>query len=89
MTMTLRGKVAVVTGASAGIGLAITEALAAEGAYVVAGARHSSPGLDVLAAGGWRLAAASVSTKLISPRPRVRPVSSPSPRDRWTSWSTT
>jgi NAD(P)-dependent dehydrogenase (short-subunit alcohol dehydrogenase family) len=44
----LEGKVAVVTGASAGIGLAVTKALVAEGVRVVAGARKSSAELDAL-----------------------------------------
>ena len=41
MDLHLAGKTAVVTGASKGIGLAITQALAAEGVHVVAGARGS------------------------------------------------
>ena len=52
--LNLTGKVAVVTGASKGIGLAITRALAEEGALVVAGSRHGSAELDVLAE-RWRL----------------------------------
>jgi NAD(P)-dependent dehydrogenase (short-subunit alcohol dehydrogenase family) len=46
----LRGKIAVVTGASKGIGLAITKALAAEGGRVIAGARDVGGELGALAA---------------------------------------
>ena len=49
MELNLTGKVAVVTGASKGIGLAITRALAEEGAFVVAASQKGSPELDLLA----------------------------------------
>ena len=46
MDLGLRGKVAVVTGASIGIGLAVAEGLAAEGAHIVMNARQGER-LDV------------------------------------------
>jgi NAD(P)-dependent dehydrogenase (short-subunit alcohol dehydrogenase family) len=47
MDLELSGKVAVVTAASKGIGLAIVKALAAEGAHVVAGARTVASLADI------------------------------------------
>jgi len=52
MDLGLEGKRAVVTGASRGIGLAVTQALVREGAHVLAGARTSSDELDALARDG-------------------------------------
>lgn len=52
MELGLTGRTAVVTGASRGIGLAVVRALAAEGVTVHAGARHTSPELTELVAGG-------------------------------------
>ncbi|HZE39686.1 MAG TPA: SDR family NAD(P)-dependent oxidoreductase [Stackebrandtia sp.] len=49
MDLQLSGKVAVVTGASKGLGLAITRTLLSEGATVVAVSRKTSPQLDALA----------------------------------------
>ncbi len=46
----MAGQVAIVTGASKGIGLAVTKALLAEGVAVVAGARDASDELDALQA---------------------------------------
>jgi NAD(P)-dependent dehydrogenase (short-subunit alcohol dehydrogenase family) len=48
MDLKLSGRVAVVTGASKGIGLAVTRTLLAEGVRVVAASRKSSPELDAL-----------------------------------------
>lgn len=52
MDLGLRGKLAIVTGASKGIGLAVTKALANEGVRVIAGARTTGSELDALAQSG-------------------------------------
>jgi NAD(P)-dependent dehydrogenase (short-subunit alcohol dehydrogenase family) len=52
MDLHLNGQTAIVTGASRGIGLAVTRGLVAEGVIVTAGARKSSPELDDLARTG-------------------------------------
>ena len=48
MELHLNDKVAIVTGASKGIGLAVVEAMGREGVRVVAGSRGSTPELDAL-----------------------------------------
>jgi NAD(P)-dependent dehydrogenase (short-subunit alcohol dehydrogenase family) len=55
MELNLTGKVAAVTGASRGIGLAITRALVAEGVLVGAGALSNTPELTELAIAGSAL----------------------------------
>lgn len=52
MDLDLTGRIVVVTGASRGIGLAVTRAFVDEGAQVVAGARSTTPELANLADGG-------------------------------------
>ena len=52
MDLRLNGQTAIVTGASRGIGLAITRGLVAEGVHVTAGALKSSAELDELAGAG-------------------------------------
>ena len=52
MDLRLNGQSAIVTGASRGIGLAVTRGLVAEGVHVTAGALKSSAELDELAGAG-------------------------------------
>jgi NAD(P)-dependent dehydrogenase (short-subunit alcohol dehydrogenase family) len=65
MDMHLEGKTAVVTGASKGIGLAVTRALLVEGVRVVAASRTRTPELDHLADSGYVLL--HVATDLTEP----------------------
>lgn len=63
MDINLTDQIAVVTGASKGIGLAISQTLAAAGAHVIAGARHNSAELEALeAAGSATFVAADLAT---------------------------
>jgi NAD(P)-dependent dehydrogenase (short-subunit alcohol dehydrogenase family) len=52
MNIDLTGRSAIVTGASRGIGLAVTRALVGSSAHVIAGAQPSSAELDKLATEG-------------------------------------
>jgi NAD(P)-dependent dehydrogenase (short-subunit alcohol dehydrogenase family) len=52
MDLHLKGQAAIVTGASRGIGLAVTRGLVAEGVHVTAGSLRSSAELDELAGAG-------------------------------------
>ena len=61
MDLELHDKVAVVTGASKGIGLATAAALLDQGAHVVASSRTSTPDLDALAARGATVVPADIT----------------------------
>ncbi|GAB2952779.1 SDR family oxidoreductase [Nonomuraea fastidiosa] len=58
MDLQLSGRVAVVTGASKGIGLAVTRTLLSEGTRIVAASRKSTPELDALSGAADIIAAA-------------------------------
>ena len=77
----LDGKVALVTGATYGIGMAIAEALGEAGAKIAFNARHADKALTLTAM------LPTSPTRLSSPSssPRSRPTLAPRP----TSWSTT
>jgi NAD(P)-dependent dehydrogenase (short-subunit alcohol dehydrogenase family) len=63
MDMHLADQTVVVTGASKGIGLAISQAFTAAGAHVIAGARHDGPELrDLVTAGSATFVAVDLST---------------------------
>jgi NAD(P)-dependent dehydrogenase (short-subunit alcohol dehydrogenase family) len=64
MDMNLTDKIAVVTGASRGIGLAISQALVEAGAFVIAGARSNTPEFQALEASG---SATFISADLATP----------------------
>ena len=91
MDLGLRGKVALVTGANRGIGLAIAMGLAREGCALAICARSG----DTLAAAAERIEALGVRVAAIPPTSCCRPTRSGSWRRRrpnWaasTSWSTT
>jgi NAD(P)-dependent dehydrogenase (short-subunit alcohol dehydrogenase family) len=80
MRLGLDGRRAVVTGASKGIGLAITRGLVDEGARVIAGARHGSDELrDLVDSGGVRevavdLARADGAAELIAAAAEEGPI---------------
>jgi NAD(P)-dependent dehydrogenase (short-subunit alcohol dehydrogenase family) len=61
VNLELHDKVAIVTGASKGIGLATAAALLDEGAHVVANSRTSTPELDALAARGATVVLADIT----------------------------
>ena len=77
MELGLAGRVAVVTGASKGIGLAVTRALVGEGVHVVAGSRGTSDELDALVRDGSvehvnvDLATAAGGAALVEPATRA------------------
>lgn len=71
MDMNLADKIVVVTGASRGIGLAVSQAFVAAGAFVVAGARNNSPDLGALEDAGSALFVAADLATAEGPRALV------------------
>jgi NAD(P)-dependent dehydrogenase (short-subunit alcohol dehydrogenase family) len=85
----LKNKVAVVTGASKGIGAGIAKALAAEGASVVVNYASSKEGADRVVAGLRKTAAKRRPFRLMSPKRLMCNAFSrkrSGPLEEWTCW---
>jgi NAD(P)-dependent dehydrogenase (short-subunit alcohol dehydrogenase family) len=86
MDLHLSGKIAVVTGASKGIGLAITQALVDAGAHAIAGSRTRGPKLGELEEAGK---VTFVSADLSTPDAPMGWLPPPRTTGESTFWSTT
>ena len=88
----LTGKVAVVTGASKGIGASIAEHLAAEGASVVVNYASCKSGAEKLVRRITEKGGKAIAIQADVSKPRTSSASSRRPKlpmEDWTLWSTT
>ena len=89
MDLGIKGKLALVTGSTMGIGRAIAEALAAEGARVIVNGRNEATVKDTVAALSRHGAAHGIAADLATAAGAQKVLDAACGSGRWTSSSTT